>query len=223
MSGNDLKSGCLLQFLQRSCKLSVTHVSARISKAQCIHLIPIEFLAVGRLLYSWQRCQCLLMPTGFLQLIGAGFVATRFVFVQTEVDECGVKRQCFKHSTVRQLTPGTHPKICVGALLLLPHCENQTSQQHFEWYFFYAEVLVALVVVFVFLSVNTIKAVRRSKATGFARGNRNFARIMFFPLAFLLSYLGGLVNVFNEQIGVLSVYGHSWFIFFKSQAWCRAR
>eukprot|EP00750_Incisomonas_marina_P007305 INCI14792.6.p1 GENE.INCI14792.6~~INCI14792.6.p1 ORF type:complete len:305 (+),score=40.89 INCI14792.6:231-1145(+) len=100
---------------------------------------------------------------------------------------------------------------------------DETSQQHFEWYFFYAEVLVALVVVFVFLSVNTIKAVRRSKATGFARGNRNFARIMFFPLAFLLSYLGGLVNVFNEQIGVLSVYGHSWFIFFKSQAWCRAR
>jgi len=76
--------------------------------------------------------------------------------------------------------------------------DDHTTVEHFEWSFFYAEVIVSLVAVFILMILGTLKF---SKQTSSAR--RPFTRIMFFPLAFLLSYIGGLVNVVNQQLRTL--------------------
>jgi hypothetical protein len=69
-----------------------------------------------------------------------------------------------------------------------------------QWYYFYIELLVCLVLVFLCLIVASVRMMHRNSAFRGSKGEKSMlGRVMFFPLAFLLSYLGGIVNVIADQ------------------------
>ena len=81
--------------------------------------------------------------------------------------------------------------------------------RHNEWDFFYTEVIICIATVFIF---SIVGLVRSSQATKHNTNNRQartkFVRIMFFPLAFLLSYIGGIVTAVNERLGYCPTEGY---------------